>query len=92
MFFGKYLNDDEDKKFEQQNFRMAEVSNLKKDVNQDSHITPTPISQISFFEEVRCLILASSQRKLREHIEFLKFDNTIKQYFLFLHTPYLMRK
>ena len=37
------------------------------------------ISQSSFFEEVRCLILASSQRKLRGHIEFLKFDITIKK-------------
>ena len=30
-----------------------------------------------FFEEVRCLILASSQRKLRGYIEFLKIDITI---------------
>ena len=46
----------------------------KKHVNRDSHIASSPISQSSFFEEVRCLILASSQKKLRGYIEFLKFD------------------
>ena len=50
----------------------------KKDMNRDSHIASSPISQSFFFEEVRCLILASSQRKLREYIELLKFDVTIK--------------
>ena len=43
----------------------------KKDVNRDSHIASSPISQSLFFEEVRYLILASSQRKLRGYIEFL---------------------
>ena len=47
---------------------------MKKDVNRDSHIASLPISQSCFFEEVRYLILASSQRKLRGYIEFLKFD------------------
>ena len=51
----------------------------KKHVNRDSHIASSPISQSSFFEEVRRLILASSQRKLRRNIEFLKFDVTIKK-------------
>ena len=52
----------------------------KKDVNRDSHIDSSPISQsYYFFEEVLCLILASSQRKLRGYIEFLKFDVTIKK-------------
>ena len=37
----------------------------KKNVNRDSYIASSPISQSSFFEEVRYLILASSQRKLR---------------------------
>ena len=44
---------------------------VKKDVNRDSHIASSPISQSSFFKGVRCLILASSQRKLRGYIEFL---------------------
>ena len=56
-----------------------EKKNLKKDVNRDSHIASSPISYSFFFEEVCCLILASSQRKLREYIEFLKFDVTIKK-------------
>ena len=43
----------------------------KKDVNRDSHIASSPISQSSFFKRVRCLFLASSQRKLRGYIEFL---------------------
>ena len=43
----------------------------KNDVNRDSHIVSSPIWQTSFFKEVRCLILASSQRKLRGYIEFL---------------------
>ena len=43
----------------------------KKDVNWDSHIASSPISQSSFFKGVHCLILASSQRKLRGYIEFL---------------------
>ena len=51
----------------------------KKDVNRDSHIASSPISQSSFFEEVSCLILASSQTKLRGYIEFLKFDVTVKR-------------
>ena len=42
---------------------------IKKDVNRDSHIASSPISQSSFFKRVRCLILASSQ--LRGYIEFL---------------------
>ena len=52
---------------------------LKKEVNRDSHIASSPISQSSFFDEIRCLILASSQRKLREYNKFLKFDVTIKK-------------
>ena len=44
----------------------------KKDVNRDSDIASSPISQSHFFEEVRCL--APSQRKLCGYIEFLKFD------------------
>ena len=51
----------------------------KKDVNRDSHIASSPILQSCFFEELRCLILASSQRKLRRYIEFLKFDVMIKK-------------
>ena len=43
----------------------------KKDVNRDSHIASSPILQSSFFKGVRCLILASSQRKLRGYIAFL---------------------
>ena len=54
---------------------------IKKDVNRDSYIAFSPISQSSFFEEVRRLILASSQRKLRGHIEFFKFDIRIKKNF-----------
>ena len=46
----------------------------------NSHIASLPTSQSSFFEEVRCFILASSQRKLRGYMEFLKFDVTIKKY------------
>ena len=49
------------------------IFEIKKDVNRDSHIASSPISQSSFFEEVRYLILACSQRKLRGYIEFLKF-------------------
>ena len=48
-------------------------------MNRNSHISSSPISQSSFFEEVRCLILASSQRKIRGHIEFLKFDITRRE-------------
>ena len=59
----------------------------KKDVNWDSHIASSPISQSSFFEEVRCLILVSSQRKLRGHIEFFKFS--IKHHLVLV---YLRRK
>ena len=44
---------------------------IKKDVNRDSHIASAPISQSSFFKGVRCLILASAQRKLRGYIKFL---------------------
>ena len=51
----------------------------KKDVNRDSHIASSPTSQSCFFEEIRCLILASSQRKLRGYIEFLKFNVAIKK-------------
>ena len=51
----------------------------KKDVNQNSHIAFSPISQSFFFKGVRCLILASSQRKLSGYIEFLKLDVTIKK-------------
>ena len=50
-----------------------------KHVNRDSHIASSPISQSSFFKGVRCLILASSQRKLRGYVEFFKFDVTIKK-------------
>ena len=48
-------------------------------MNWDSHIASSPISQSFFFKEVCYLILASSQRKLREYIEFLKFDVRIKK-------------
>ena len=48
-------------------------------MNRDSHIASSPISQSSVFEEVRYLILASSQRKLRGYIEFVKFDVTVKK-------------
>ena len=58
---------------------MSRIESTKKDVNRDSHIASSPILQSSFFEEVRCLILASSQRKLRVYIKFLKFDVTIKK-------------
>ena len=51
----------------------------EQDVNQDSHIASSPIAQSFFFEDVRCLILASSQRKLRGYIEVFKFDATIKK-------------
>ena len=57
----------------------VELKFKKKDVNRGSHIGSSPISQSCFFEEVRCLILASSQRKLRGYIEFEKFDITIKK-------------
>ena len=50
----------------------------EKDVNRDSHIASLPISQSSFFEEVRCFILAPSQGKLRGYIEYLKFNVTKK--------------
>ena len=43
----------------------------KQDVNLNSHIASSPISQSSIFKGVRCLILASSQRKLRGYIKFL---------------------
>ena len=46
---------------------------IKKDVNRNSHIASLPISQSSYFKEVRCLILASSQRKIRGYIEFYNF-------------------
>ena len=52
---------------------------VKKDVNRDSHIATLPFSQSCFFEEVRCLILVSSQRKLRGFIELLKFHVTVKK-------------
>ena len=52
---------------------------VKKDVNRDSHIASSPILQSSFFEEVRYLILAFSQRKLRGYIEFLKFVVTVRK-------------
>ena len=52
---------------------------IKKEVHRDSHIASSPILQNSFFEEVRCLILASSQRNRRGHIKFFKFDITKKK-------------
>ena len=48
-------------------------------MNRDSHIASSPIKQNFFFKEVRYLILAFSQRKLRGDIEFLKFDVTVKK-------------
>ena len=42
-------------------------------------VKSSPISQSFLFEELRCLILASSLRKLCGHIEFFKFDITIKK-------------
>ena len=51
----------------------------KKHVNRDTYIASSPISQSSFFKEVWCLILASSQRKLRGYIEYWKLDVTIKK-------------
>ena len=51
---------------------------IKKHVNWDSYIASSPILQSSFFKEVCCLILTSSQKKLRGYIKFLKFDVTIK--------------
>ena len=48
-------------------------------MNRDSHIASSPISQSSFFEELRYLILASSKRKLRGCIDFLKFDVRVKK-------------
>ena len=48
-------------------------------MNRDSHIASSPISQRSFFEEVRYLILTSLQRKFRGYIEFFKFDVTVKK-------------
>ena len=54
--------------------------NVKKNhMNRDSHITFSPISQSSFFEEVFFLILASSRKKLREYIKLLKFDVLVKK-------------
>ena len=50
-------------------------------MNRDFHIAFPPILQSCYFDEVRCLILAFSQRKLRGYIEFLKFDATIKKKF-----------
>ena len=52
---------------------------VKKHVNRDSHIAPSPTSQSFFFKELCCLILASSHRKLCGYIEFLKFDVTKKK-------------
>ena len=52
---------------------------MKKHVNRDTHIAFSPISQNSFFEKVRCLILASSQRKLHGYSVILKFDITMKK-------------
>ena len=49
-------------------------------MNRDSHIASSSISQSSFFDEVWCSILASSQRKFRGYIEFEKFDVTIKKF------------
>ena len=48
-------------------------------MDRDSHIASLPISQSCFFEEIRCLILASLQRKLRGYKECLKFDVTMKK-------------
>ena len=42
----------------------------KKDMNRDSHIASSPISQSYHFKKVRCSILAPSQRKLRGYIKF----------------------
>ena len=56
-----------------------ETWRVEKDVNRDSHFASSPISQSSFFAKVLCLILASSQRKLRGLIEFLKLYITIKK-------------
>ena len=58
---------------------MVNFNVKKKNLNPDSHIAFSSTSQSFFFEEVCCLILASSQRKLHEYIEFLKFDVTIKK-------------
>ena len=55
---------------------MTLMYQIKKDVNRASHIASSPILQSFFFEEVCCLILASSQSNLREYMESLKFDIT----------------
>ena len=53
------------------------------DVNRDSQIDSSSISQNHFFEKVCCLILASSKSEEgsghRAYIEFIKFDVTIKK-------------
>ena len=48
-------------------------------MNQYSNISSLLISRSFLFEEVFCLILASSQRKIRGYVEFLKFYVTIKK-------------
>ena len=57
--------------------KVYQKQNLKE--NRDSHIAFSPISQSSFFERLRCLILASSQKKLYGYIEILKSYITIKK-------------
>ena len=61
------------------NFQNFSIQNSKKHVNRDFRIASPLISQSSFFEKVRCLIFASSRRKLHRYIEILKFDITIKK-------------
>ena len=52
---------------------------IKKHVNGVSRIASSPISQSFCFEEIFCLIFASSQGKLRGYLEFLKFHVMIKK-------------
>ena len=69
----------EKKKIKKKQIQNCKNFNFKKHVNRDSHIAFSAISQSSFFEKVCCLILDSSQKKLYEYIEILKFDITIKK-------------
>ena len=59
-----------------ESFKTLQIKVFKKKACESGF---SSILQSSFFEKVCCLILASSEKKLHEWIEILKFDVTIKK-------------
>ena len=59
--------------FHSNNSETQKQIDFKKVCESGYHTASSPISQSSFFEEVYCLIFASSQRKRRDTSNFLNW-------------------